>query len=279
MAIQSFLPLADNASMHTVISDGVAISYVVWEPTEIRGYVHLLHGFTGSKEDFWELGSLLSQYGWYTVAHDHRGQHQSQHAPAETYTLAQLARDARAVQLAVTEEKFHVLGHSFGGLVAQQFALDFPEALASLTLFCSGPAAPHPSIGWLQIMHDFLQGKTLKDAWHLLDSKQYPEVNFTTDGDVSSLMTQRWWASDSHSVRAQAKILLTAQDRTDLLAQLSCPAHVVFGEFDDAWGNDVQIAMAQRIGADVTVIESAGHCPNEEKPQETALVLNALWEF
>jgi 3-oxoadipate enol-lactonase len=57
--------------------------------------------------------------------------------PDETYTMAQYAQDAAAVMDAVNWDSAHVIGVSFGGMVAQELALMSPQRVRSLVLCCS----------------------------------------------------------------------------------------------------------------------------------------------
>jgi pimeloyl-ACP methyl ester carboxylesterase len=52
---------------------------------------------------------------------------------------------------------------------------------------------------------------------------------------------------------------------------------VIYGENDDAWPLAMQDQMAAELGAQLTIISGAGHCPNEDKPEETAAVLANFW--
>jgi pimeloyl-ACP methyl ester carboxylesterase len=52
-------------------------------------------------------------------------------------SVAQMADDARALADAQGWQRLHVVGHSLGGLVAQQFALTWPPACAQLSLLCT----------------------------------------------------------------------------------------------------------------------------------------------
>lgn len=57
--------------------------------------------------------------------------------PDITYTMAQYARDAEVVMDAVDWNSAHVVGVSFGGMVAQELALRSPQRVRSLVLCCS----------------------------------------------------------------------------------------------------------------------------------------------
>ena len=52
----------------------------IFEPSEHKGDAILIHGFTGSKEDFDYIGPLLAARGYRVFAADHRGIHESPHA-------------------------------------------------------------------------------------------------------------------------------------------------------------------------------------------------------
>lgn len=57
--------------------------------------------------------------------------------PDVMYTMAQYAQDAAAVMDAVNWDSAHIVGISFGGMVAQELALGFPQRVRSLVLCCT----------------------------------------------------------------------------------------------------------------------------------------------
>jgi pimeloyl-ACP methyl ester carboxylesterase len=91
--------------------------------------------------------------GYTCLTFDNRGMARSQPAGA-AITVAQMADDARAVLDAERVAAAHVVGHSLGGPVALQLALDARDRVRSLALLCSftggRTAAPlTPRMAWL----------------------------------------------------------------------------------------------------------------------------------
>ena len=91
----------------------------------------LLHGFTGAKEDFADWIDAFAARGFHVVAPDNRG-HGASGQPAEesAYSLATFADDARRLVDALGWDRFALLGHSMGGMIAQHLALAVPERLS-----------------------------------------------------------------------------------------------------------------------------------------------------
>ncbi len=70
------------------------------------------------------------------LSFDHRGMGASQPF-RRPLSIEQMANDAKALADAQGWRRMHVVGHSMGGLIAQQFALAWPERTQSLSLLCT----------------------------------------------------------------------------------------------------------------------------------------------
>jgi pimeloyl-ACP methyl ester carboxylesterase len=248
----------------------------------------LVPGYTGSKEDFLSVLELLAAPGRTVIAIDMRGQYQSPAATASSgYALDELAADVLSVAAAMAGDagRVHLLGHSFGGLVARQAALSRPDALLSLTLLGSGPAA----IGGdrarvLRELLDYLEPaagstdlmRTMIDQ--LWDSQLLPQAHADgTPADVIDFLTERTKLTCPIGLAEMARHLLSCPDRTADLAATGLPMLVSYGENDDAWPPDVQDMMAKRLGADRVCIPGAAHSPAVEAPETTASMLTSFW--
>jgi pimeloyl-ACP methyl ester carboxylesterase len=250
---------------------GEKLAVEIYLPQERLADVVLVHGFTGSKEDFNLIGPLLADAGYRVVTFDNRGQHESAHSKRDdAYTAQSLARDVIELSRSLGLDKPHLLGHSFGGLVAQQALVQSPETFSSLTLFCSGP---HwiPNKPDLDTTIHIMETMSMQESWDRY--KEEPEKLLPR----YELYKKRWHASDPRSTRTMALHLKNAQPLINEIVATNVPVHVVYGENDDAWPLELQDQMAKDLGAPRTVIANAGHCPNEDQPEETVRVLKDFW--
>ncbi|MGX4691125.1 alpha/beta fold hydrolase [Streptomyces sp. JNUCC 63] len=87
-----------------------------------------------------ELCRLLAADGYFVVRYDHRDTGRSGKSDGE-YDLSAPASDAAEVITGLGLGRAHVVGQSFGGMVAQLLALDRPRLVRSLVLLSSSPDA------------------------------------------------------------------------------------------------------------------------------------------
>ena len=250
---------------------GEPIATGVFEPKVYRGDVVLVHGFTGSKEDFSECGPMIAEHGYRVLTLDNRGQHESPHSKREdAYTIKSLARDAIDLAQLLGMKNPHLLGHSFGGLVSQRAVLMAPNYWKSLTLMCSGPAA----IGFREdfLSHETLMSVPMEKIWD--DHMDAMEIG----KPAYEMKKKRWAMSDSRSVATHRKHLIDEPSIVKEVRATGISAHVVYGENDDAWPLPLQDQMAKDLEAQLDVIPGAGHCPNEDTPELLTDVLVKFWD-
>lgn len=163
----------------------------------------------------------------------------------------------------LTDDRFHVLGHSFGGLVVQRVALAHPERLRSLSLLCSGPGAlgDTPTRPLVRMVNAI--GKV-----PLLQIHQLREQGIKRPAQITAFLAKRFSANAAASLKAMTQHLIDAPDLIDDVAATGVPAWVGRGETDDAWPFDVQAAMAHRLGTEIVILPSAAHSPAVEAPDE-----------
>jgi pimeloyl-ACP methyl ester carboxylesterase len=245
------------------------------------GVCLLVPGWTGSKEDFIAVLGPLARRGWNVVAYDQRGQFESRGPDDESaYTLAALAADLLEVLDGIGPA--HVVGHSFGGLVAREAALaSGGDGFASLTLLCSGPATlPASHHDGLGALHAALPHVPLDVVWEVKSAADREGGWTPPSAEVEDFMRRRFVANSPYGLRVKTGILLDTVDRTDELAALArdgLPVGVVYGPADDAWPLAQQDAVATAVGTVPTVVPGAGHSPAAELPEATADVLDTLW--
>lgn len=245
------------------------------------GTALLVPGYTGSKEDFLAILGPLADAGRRVLAVDMRGQYETPGPddPA-AYDPAQLAADVAAVARAT--ETVHLVGHSFGGLVAREAVLA-GYAPATLTLMSSGPSAlPGSRAEELRAMLNFLAGTPghelkakIEELWHATLEPQAAQAGVRPE--IRAFLKDRMLSNNPAGLVAMAGQLLSAEDKTEALAGHEIPAFVLYGEDDNAWPPTAQAAMATRIGAEKVCIPGAGHNPNVEAPATTAHALTTFW--
>lgn len=251
----------------------------------IRGLAVMVPGFTGSKEDFAPMLAPLVSAGFRVVCFDQRGQYESPGpAHANAYSIDAFAADLLAIIGTVADGRaVHLLGHSFGGLVARRAVIARPGAVRSLTLLDSGPDGPSLSrsrmlgvLGWIiRLGGSRVLGTFMAGVGAALIAGIGPR-------SVDSAERLRWlrhrWAKTSRAGLVGMLGVLAAEP--DLVADLKAtavPVLVMYGNSDNNCPPATQLDMARRLRARLEIINDAGHTPNEDQPEVTARNLVEFW--
>lgn len=100
----------------------------------------ILHGGPGGDHTGYKPGLTPLSEHMQLVYIDNRGSGHSDHGPQESYTLENNVADIDALRRHLGLEKVVLHGHSYGGMVAQEYALRYPDHVAGLLLLTTSPS-------------------------------------------------------------------------------------------------------------------------------------------
>jgi proline-specific peptidase len=247
----------------------------------------LMHGGPGA--DHWSVRPLRRCADRFTVVcYDHRCNGRSTGAPVESMTWDNLTADADALRERLGYDRWAVLGHSFGGHVALEYALRYPDRLSHLVLLDTGGDARWsrenaPDLlarrGYRQrtvaLVRRFFAGRITPDEM-MPALLRFGGAYYYRGRGYAAILRELRHGGWRAKVRPEALIfagreLLDGWTVMDRLGEIRVPTLVIAGRDDFLFPPEHQAALAAGIpGARLTIVERAGHNAHEERPAEVA---------
>ena len=122
--------------MPTAQINGITLNYQIDGPGDAAETIVLINGLADDLESWGFQIPALVDAGFRVLRFDNRGIGKSG-APAGNYSSRLLADDAKALVDMLGIGKFHLMGVSMGGMIAQEYAIAYGSDLKSLTLACT----------------------------------------------------------------------------------------------------------------------------------------------
>ena len=263
-----------------------------------QGYpLVLMHGGPGL--DYTTLLSLQPLADQFTlVFYDHRCNGRSVGAELSSMTFENLTADADALRQKLGFEKWAVLGHSFGGNVALEYALRYPHSLSRLVLMNTGGDQ-----WWVNQNAPEILAKRGYCASAVQAARRFYNGNWTP-GEFLPIFMKFMKAYFYHislpgmaygmarellfgpraKNRPEATIfgycqLLKGWTVMDRLGEIKVPTLVIAGRYDFLFPPEHQAILADRLpNAELGLIERAGHNPHMERTAEVIEVVKRFMD-
>jgi 3-oxoadipate enol-lactonase len=256
-----------------ITANGISVNYTLDGPAAAP--VVMLSHSLATDLSMWDpqMKALTTRYR--VLRYDTRG-HGGTDAPAEAYTLDQLAHDARTLLQALGIPKVHWVGLSMGGMIGQTLALTSPELFLSLSLCDTSsriPAEAKPlwadriKTAQSQGMEPLVEG-TIARWFTAPFREQHKDVVDPVRTMIRRTPPQGY---------AGCCAAISALDLTDRLPAIKLPTLIVVGEEDQ--GTPVaasQAIQAKIAGSQLEILKSAAHLANMEQPEAFTKALTSF---
>jgi pimeloyl-ACP methyl ester carboxylesterase len=206
-----------------------------------------------------------------TVVFDPRGVARSG-GRDEPFTMRQFADDLAALLEALGVESAHVLGASFGGFVAQEFALAHPASTRSLILCCTsfGGAGHRPpsaeTLAAIASTRGLNTEERVRENLLLAFSPRFAAEHPEEVERVISLRAENHVPEYAYLRQLQAAVAFDAAER---IGNIKAPTLVLTGDADTIVPHENSVNLAAAIpGARLRVVEGGSHAFFIERPEE-----------
>ena len=180
--------------------------------------------------------------------------------------LATMASDAAAVLDAAGVESAHLYGVSMGGMIAQEFALQYPKRVKSLILGCTAAGGPEAKRAAPEVIEVLTrQEMTPEEAACAINPYIYDKGTPPSRIEEDLKIRLQWVATfDGYMAQLQGIMMWEAYSR---IGQIAAPTLVVHGETDQLVPAENGKLIAQRIsGSKIVMIPNASHIYSTDQP-------------
>ena len=174
----------------------------------------------------------------HTIAYDQRGLGQTD-KPEGPYSMAQYADDAAQLLDVLGFDRVHVIGVSFGGMVAQHLALRHSSRVERLVLCCTSAGGNSASYPFHELPDDISPEERARVMMGISDLRCDDDWKSTNPGKAEAMITYaREHAIADHQTaefRRGAKLQLLARadhDVTQRLGEITMPTLLCAGKYD-----------------------------------------------
>jgi len=212
----------------------------------------LVHGFTGDISDWrFQIEEFAPIHRLLVLENRGHGRSPAPHDPS-AYSPTIMADDVEAVASHVGFDRYHLVGHSMGGAIAQEIALRHPQGLLSLTLHDTAHRFNHRPM-------------------------QLPDEPPALSPERMQYVSERLGRMSPDTLLGCWNALQAWGGTEERLPGLPVRTLVICGERDAALIVDGSHLLAELIpNAQLCVIAAAGHSPQEERPEAFNAALRAF---
>ncbi len=245
---------------------------VYWEGRGKGDPLLLIMGLGYTLDMWYRTAPILSQ-SYRTITFDNRGVGRSD-VPPGPYSIAAMAADAAAVMDSAGVTGAHVFGISMGGMIAQEFALQYPERTRSLILGCTSHGGPEAVPADLEVITTLMARGTMsaedgvRATIPFIYAPSTPRERLEQDLEI-----RRRTFPTAQGYFAQVQAIFAYESRSRL-SQINAPTLVVHGESDRLVPPENGRRIARLIdGARLVIIPGASHIFPTDQPEKAHQVI------
>lgn len=255
----------------------------------------VLHGGPGSCHNYLLGLAELADDDRQVIFYDQLGGGLSDHSDDESLWTIQLFLDELiAVREHLGLKKVHILGHSWGGMLAIDYLLAHPKGICSAVLASSMISMPlfqaeaeklkqafDPKVYRTLRVHE-TAGTTDSDEYqsaydtyrknHLFRSKHFPNELETPKGFQNDIAYKKMWGASE----AWANGTMQNWDRTDRLNEIDVPTLITSGQYDELTPHQAAITRDAIPNSQLEIFTNGSHLVHIEQSAEYITCISAF---
>jgi proline-specific peptidase len=253
-----------------------------------------LHGGPGATHDYFGSLEAFASTGRRVILYDQLGWGQSDHIQNPAMWKVELyVEELGVICQALGLDHVHILGHSWGGQLAMEYALTQPSGLASLiladTLISASEWANEARRLISELPEDVQQTIIKHEAAGTTDSPEYKEAMkaFSRRHGGGHIDPKPEWVKEAFKKLEDNEIYITMWgpsefcvtgtlkdwDITNRLVEIRVPTLVLCGRYDEATPVLAETIHHDIPGSELVIFEHSAHFPHIEEPEKYLQVL------
>ena len=245
----------------------------IWWEEQGSGDPLLLIMGLGYSSKFWHRVAPAMAEQFRVIMLDNRGVGLS-NVPDGPYPIPLMASDAKAVLDAAGVSSAHVFGISMGGMIAQEFAINYPQKVRALILGCTacgGKKAVRADSEVLKVVWDRANMDAEQAFWSMAPyvyDETTPRHLIEADFEIRK---QTYPTSKAYLAQVEG---IFSWESFDRLPQIKAPTLVIHGETDRLVPPGNGRILAERIpGARLVMLPSVSHMFFTDRAEESNQII------